>query len=189
MGYQSGYVVQSNAPSKFCSTNGCGLGDKVSWPLEGSGIQNQIEESWVENFFAQSPAQMIHYELIFEEALLMEYLHECQKAGLNVRVIYLKHCDCSDAPPQQAQFLGCDLLYPSVPYYSALLEERDDVLRSGLAAHLNSNGLFDTSSHLREFIDWRRANVKGDGTDGEPLAEMIPAELYLYKNFDGLLAQ
>ena len=84
MGYQSGYVVQSNAPSKFCSTNGCGLGDKVSWPLEGSGIQKQIEESWVENFFAQSPAQMIHYELIFEEALLMEYLHECQKAGLNV---------------------------------------------------------------------------------------------------------
>ena len=121
MGYQSGYVVQSNAPSKFCSTNGCGLGDKVSWPLEGSGIQNQIEESWVENFFAQSPAQMIHYELIFEEALLMEYLHECQKAGLNVRVIYLKDCDCSDAPPQQAQFLGCDHLYPSVPYYSCVL--------------------------------------------------------------------
>ena len=104
MGYQSGYVVQSNAPSKFCSTNGCGLGDKVSWPLEGSGIQNQIEESWVENFFAQSPAQMIHYELIFEEALLMEYLHECQKAGLNVRVIYLKHCDCSDAPRSRRNF-------------------------------------------------------------------------------------
>ena len=184
MGYQSGYVVQSNAPSKFCSSEGRGLGAKTSWPLAGSDIQNRIEESWIENFFAQSPAQMIHYELIFEEALLIEYLHECKKAGLNVRVIYIRHCDCSDAPPQQAQFLGCDLLYPSVPYYSVLHEERDDVLRSGLSVHLNFNGLFDTSSHLREFIDWRRANVKGDGTDGEPLDEMIPAELYLYKDFD-----
>ena len=170
--------------ANFVLPRGADWGIRPHGRLREATFKTGSRRAGLKIFFAQSPAQMIHYELIFEEALLIEYLHECKKAGLNVRVIYIRHCDCSDAPPQQAQFLGCDLLYPSVPYYSVLHEERDDVLRSGLSVHLNFNGLFDTSSHLREFIDWRRANVKGDGTDGEPLVEMIPAELYLFKDFD-----
>ncbi len=187
MSYTEGYVVQSKDENKMCSNNFYnGLERRKSWPLQNLNMRHNLEIQWIDNYLGQNSHSMKLYELIFDKEILDQYLLECKKENLNVRVLYVKNIEDKGDINVNKRFpiIGYDLLYVADPYYSVLCEEFESVKNSGCANYLNGYGLFSTKEQLFEFIHWRQQHINDNGIEGEPLNEMCAVQLSLVKDFD-----